>query len=201
MASPFPFLTRVFVPPTAAMRVLPRSVFPSSPVGPFHPLPPYEARRPCLPLLPFLPSLATLPLLPHSRRLLRAASSSSSSSSSSSPSSSSPSSSPSSRARIVFLGTPEVAAGALDLLFHAAGQSDAPFEVAAVVTQPARAKGRGKKITPTPVHELAVARGLDVERIWVRTSLSSYSYSYSSYDEKYSHRRRHPSVRSAPHPP
>lgn len=51
--------------------------------------------------------------------------------------------------RIVFMASGEFAIGTLRHL----AQSD--HEVAAVVTQPARGAGRGRRITPTPVHSLA----------------------------------------------
>jgi methionyl-tRNA formyltransferase len=46
--------------------------------------------------------------------------------------------------RIIFMGTPDFAAATLGALI------DGPDEVVAVVTQPDRAKGRGKKVTPPP---------------------------------------------------
>lgn len=51
--------------------------------------------------------------------------------------------------RIIFMGTPDFAAITLKALM------DGPDEVVAVVTQPDRAKGRGKKVTPPPVKILA----------------------------------------------
>jgi len=70
------------------------------------------------------------------------------------------------KSKVVFLGTPEVAALSLGLLMDAAGAEDSPFEVSAVVTQPPRPKGRGKKLTPSPVQETALAKGLSADRIW-----------------------------------
>jgi methionyl-tRNA formyltransferase len=58
--------------------------------------------------------------------------------------------------RIVFMGSPAFAVPALEALL-AAGH-----EVAAVYSQPPRPSGRGQKLTPTPVHALARARGLPV---------------------------------------
>lgn len=58
-------------------------------------------------------------------------------------------------ATIVFMGTPEVAAAALeDLLQH--------FSIRAVVTQPDRFKGRGLTLSPSPVKALAIQKGLEV---------------------------------------
>jgi len=58
--------------------------------------------------------------------------------------------------RIIFLGTPAFALPSLEALLHA-GE-----EVAAVMTQPDRPRGRGRQISPSPVKELAMARGLTV---------------------------------------
>jgi methionyl-tRNA formyltransferase len=53
------------------------------------------------------------------------------------------------------MGTPELAAVCLDALLRAPG-----IEVAGVVTQPDRPKGRDLKLTPPPVKELALRHGL-----------------------------------------
>ena len=58
--------------------------------------------------------------------------------------------------RLIFLGTPQFALPSLKALL-AAGE-----EVAAVVTQPDRPRGRGQKLSPPPVKELAEAWGLPV---------------------------------------
>lgn len=58
--------------------------------------------------------------------------------------------------RIIFMGTPDFAAATLKALI------DGPDEVVAVVTQPDRAKGRGKKLTPPPAKILAEAAGIPV---------------------------------------
>lgn len=58
--------------------------------------------------------------------------------------------------RIIFLGTPVFARPSLEALLEA-GE-----EVAAVVTQPDRPRGRGQQVSPSPVKELATARGLPV---------------------------------------
>ena len=60
--------------------------------------------------------------------------------------------------RVVFLGTPDVAARSLQLL-HAAslekkGGAD-HFDIVAVVSQPPAPSGRNKKLTPSAVHALA----------------------------------------------
>jgi methionyl-tRNA formyltransferase len=65
--------------------------------------------------------------------------------------------------RIVFLGTPQVAALTLDTL-HKAAQSSVkgnnPFEVVRVVSQPPAMSGRKQVLTPSPVQ--ALAKSLDI---------------------------------------
>ncbi len=58
--------------------------------------------------------------------------------------------------RIIFMGTPDFAEATLKALI------DGPDEVVAVITQPDRAKGRGKKLTPPPTKVLAEAVGIPV---------------------------------------
>ena len=58
--------------------------------------------------------------------------------------------------RLVFAGTPEFAARALEALI-AAGH-----EIALVLTQPDRPSGRGMKLTPSPVKVVALQHGLPV---------------------------------------
>ncbi|KAK9908428.1 hypothetical protein WJX75_007688 [Coccomyxa subellipsoidea] len=71
------------------------------------------------------------------------------------------------RHRVIFLGTPEVASSVLQQLLDAAATSDSTFEVAAIVTQPGRPRGRGsKKIAqPCPVAQLALDQGWPQEKI------------------------------------
>eukprot|EP00240_Pyramimonas_obovata_P005375 CAMPEP_0118927630 /NCGR_PEP_ID=MMETSP1169-20130426/5060_1 /TAXON_ID=36882 /ORGANISM="Pyramimonas obovata, Strain CCMP722" /LENGTH=422 /DNA_ID=CAMNT_0006869435 /DNA_START=37 /DNA_END=1305 /DNA_ORIENTATION=- len=72
------------------------------------------------------------------------------------------------KAQVVFLGTPEVAAGVLDRLLTAAEAEDSTFEVAAVVSQPGKPRGRGRvkgEAPPSPVADLAAKRGVPVENI------------------------------------
>lgn len=61
------------------------------------------------------------------------------------------------RARVAFLGSPEVALPALDAILAADD-----LEVVLVVTNPDRPRGRSDAPRPTPVREAAVARGLPV---------------------------------------
>ncbi|MCP4368670.1 MAG: methionyl-tRNA formyltransferase, partial [Deltaproteobacteria bacterium] len=52
-------------------------------------------------------------------------------------------------ARIIFMGTPDFASPSLKALINVS--SGEAGEVVAVVTQPDRPKGRGKKLMPPPV--------------------------------------------------
>jgi methionyl-tRNA formyltransferase len=58
--------------------------------------------------------------------------------------------------RLVFMGTPEFAVKSLEVL------NDSTHEIAAVITAPDKPRGRGRKITPTPVKEAALNYGLPV---------------------------------------
>lgn len=58
--------------------------------------------------------------------------------------------------RIVFMGTPDFAVPCLKVLL------ENKHDIAAVVTQPDRAKGRGKKLAPPPVKVLAEEAGIPV---------------------------------------
>jgi methionyl-tRNA formyltransferase len=58
--------------------------------------------------------------------------------------------------KIVFMGTPEFAIPSLTAVV------DNGYKIMGVVTQPDRPKGRGKNLTPPPVKEWAVERGLPV---------------------------------------
>ena len=61
-----------------------------------------------------------------------------------------------SRLRVVFAGTPEFAASSLAALL------ESQREVVAVYTQPDRPAGRGRKLTPSPVKQLALEHSLPV---------------------------------------
>ncbi len=58
--------------------------------------------------------------------------------------------------RIIFMGTPDFAAASLAALLQG------PDRVVAVVTQPDRPRGRGKKLAPPPVKVMAEAKGITV---------------------------------------
>jgi methionyl-tRNA formyltransferase len=60
--------------------------------------------------------------------------------------------------RVAFAGTPEFAACALEAIL-AAG-----YEVPLVLTQPDRPAGRGMKLMPSAVKQLALARGIEVDQ-------------------------------------
>jgi methionyl-tRNA formyltransferase len=60
--------------------------------------------------------------------------------------------------KLIFAGTPDFAAAALDALI-AAGH-----EIVLVLTQPDRPAGRGMKLRPSPVKTVALAHGLRVEQ-------------------------------------
>jgi methionyl-tRNA formyltransferase len=58
--------------------------------------------------------------------------------------------------KIVFMGTPDIAAASLQAVL------DAGYEVAAVFTQPDKPRNRGMKLAFSPVKELALAQGIPV---------------------------------------
>ena len=58
--------------------------------------------------------------------------------------------------RIIFMGTPDFAVGALEALIQKG------HEIALAVTQPDKPKGRGKAMQRTPVKEAALAHGIEV---------------------------------------
>ena len=58
--------------------------------------------------------------------------------------------------RIVYFGTPQFAVPPLEALL------DAGYPIAGVVTQPDRPRGRGQRVTSSPVKAVATARGLAV---------------------------------------
>ena len=58
--------------------------------------------------------------------------------------------------KIVFMGTPKLAAGVLKALYEAG------HEISAVVTQPDKPKGRSKALQMSPVKEYALQKGIEV---------------------------------------
>ena len=58
--------------------------------------------------------------------------------------------------KVVFMGTPDFAVGALEALIQAG------HEITAVVTQPDKPKGRSDKLVPPPVKECALQHGIPV---------------------------------------
>ena len=68
-----------------------------------------------------------------------------------------------SQPRIIFMGTPQFAVPTLEALIHEG------HDIRAVVTQPDRPKGRGRKLASSPVKESAVTNQLEVlqpEKAW-----------------------------------
>ncbi len=61
--------------------------------------------------------------------------------------------------RVVFMGTSVFAVPSLLKLYQSGHQ------IAAVVSQPDKAKGRGKKLSPTPIKETALSLGLEIYQI------------------------------------
>ena len=58
---------------------------------------------------------------------------------------------------LVYFGTPQIAVKSLEYFINSED-----FEVLGVVTQPDRPKGRGHKLTPSPVKEVALANNIPV---------------------------------------
>lgn len=58
--------------------------------------------------------------------------------------------------RIVFMGTPDFAVASLEAL------CESGHDIVLVVTQPDRPKGRGYTLTPSPVKQYAIEKGIDV---------------------------------------
>nr|AKF43275.1 protein pigment defective 194 [Francoa sonchifolia] len=67
---------------------------------------------------------------------------------------------------IVFLGSPQVSATVLDALFSESAAPNSNFEVAAIVTQPASRRDRGRKVMPSPVAQHALDRGFPSDLIF-----------------------------------
>jgi len=66
------------------------------------------------------------------------------------------------RKKVVFLGTPDVAARSLRRLIDASRADGAAFELAAVVSNPPAKAGRKKQLQPSPVQALAEDEGIPV---------------------------------------
>ena len=61
-----------------------------------------------------------------------------------------------SKPKIIFMGTPEFAVPTLSILLHE------KYEILSVVTQPDRPKGRGQKLTPSPIKLCAQENNLSI---------------------------------------
>ena len=67
------------------------------------------------------------------------------------------------KARVLFLGTPEVAASSLQAIYERSLETTSPYEVVGVVTQPnKRRKKRSGAILPTPVGMVAEELGIPI---------------------------------------
>ncbi|XP_011099488.1 uncharacterized protein LOC105177900 isoform X1 [Sesamum indicum] len=97
-------------------------------------------------------------------------------SSSSSPAPASSRTLPSTKKRLVFLGSPQVSAFVLDSLFNASSAPDSLFEIAAIVTQPPSGRDRGRKLMPSPVAQHAVERGFPSELIFTPAKAGEESF-------------------------
>ncbi|TPE55254.1 methionyl-tRNA formyltransferase [Maribrevibacterium harenarium] len=64
--------------------------------------------------------------------------------------------------KIIFAGTPEFAAASLQALLDQ--RQEKRYEIVAVYTQPDRPAGRGQKLVPSPVKQLALDHGLTVKQ-------------------------------------
>lgn len=67
--------------------------------------------------------------------------------------------------KVVFLGTPEVAAVVLRKLMYASTVPDSTYEISAVVSQPGRPKGRSRQPQPSEVEKLALNLGFTSDQI------------------------------------
>lgn len=66
--------------------------------------------------------------------------------------------------RVIFAGTPDFAASALDALIKNKKNTDNDIEVIAVYTQPDRPAGRGRQLKASPVKELALEYSIEVHQ-------------------------------------
>ena len=64
--------------------------------------------------------------------------------------------------RVVFLGTPEVAASSLKRLYEESKKEDTLYEIVAVITQPPRRRKRQGQLEPSPVGKVAEDLGIPV---------------------------------------
>lgn len=64
--------------------------------------------------------------------------------------------------RVVFLGTPEVAATTLKRLYEEAQKESSPYEIVSVITQPPKRRKRKGQLEPSPVGKVAEELGIPV---------------------------------------
>ena len=79
-------------------------------------------------------------------------------------SSSSSSNNNNNKARVLFLGTPDVAATSLQRIYQESIQDDSTFELVGVVTQPPKRRKRKGKVIPSPVG--IMAEELNIPVLW-----------------------------------
>lgn len=64
--------------------------------------------------------------------------------------------------KVVFLGTPDVAASSLRKLYEASKQEGSGYEIVSVITQPPKRRRRKGKLEPSPVGKVAEELELDI---------------------------------------
>lgn len=79
-----------------------------------------------------------------------------------------------SKRRVVFLGTPQVAANTLQTLYEASQTDTSTFDITAVVTQPPAPVGRKRQLTKSPVHQFA--ESLSISPIFTPASASDTAF-------------------------
>jgi hypothetical protein len=85
--------------------------------------------------------------------------------------------------RVVFLGTPEVAASSLKRLYEESQKDDSPYQIVSVITQPPRRRKRQGKLEPSPVGKVAEDLGIPVlhpEKVCVECAIYSGTGSSAS---------------------
>lgn len=87
-----------------------------------------------------------------------------------------------SKKRVVFLGTPSVAASALEKITNVSSSSDSSFQVVGVVTQPPTPAGRKRTVRKSPVHEMA--ESLQIPNVLIPPSASDPEFLDRLYNLK-----------------
>ncbi|KAK8969773.1 hypothetical protein KSP40_PGU003940 [Platanthera guangdongensis] len=84
--------------------------------------------------------------------------------------------------KLVFLGSPQVSVSVLDALLDSSSAPSSNFGVAAIVTQPASRRGRGRKTMPSPVAQRALEKGFPHELIFTPERASEESFLFGLKD-------------------